>query len=254
MLMRIFLIIAIVAGLAAGVLNFTVVKGKITALTDDRNTQKQQKEQAQTELASTRKDLAKTKTDLAQTQQQLADSETARKKAEETATAQTKRADDLSTKLAQTTQERDTAQNELEAYRVSGTAKQFADMNKTLKKADDQIEALNGEKQVLQRTVNRLQARLERYEGTNTVVTLRADLHGKIVGVDPRWDFVVVNIGEDQGVKEEGELLVSRNGKLVAKVIVHTVEKNRSIANIVPGWKLGDVYEGDEVSPAHPAS
>jgi hypothetical protein len=85
-------------------------------------------------------------------------------------------------------------------------------------------------------------------------VTLRADLHGKIIVVDPKWDFVVLNIGEDQGVKPEGELLVSREGKLVAKVIVRTVEKDRSIANLVPGWKLGDMFEGDEVSPAHPAS
>jgi cell shape-determining protein MreC len=72
--------------------------------------------------------------------------------------------------------------------------------------------------------------------------------------VDPKWDFVVLNIGQDQGVLENGELLVSREGKLVAKIVVRSVEKNRCIANVVPGWKLGEVIEGDEVSPAHPAS
>ena len=64
----------------------------------------------------------------------------------------------------------------------------------------------------------------------------------------------MLNIGDEQGVKQDGELLVSRDGKLVAKVVVRTVEKGRSIANIVPGWKLGEVIEGDEVSPAHPAT
>jgi hypothetical protein len=49
-------------------------------------------------------------------------------------------------------------------------------------------------------------------------------------------------------------MLVSRDGKLVAKVIVRSVQKDRSIANIVPGWKLGEPVEGDEVSPAHPAT
>ena len=53
---------------------------------------------------------------------------------------------------------------------------------------------------------------------------------------------------------ENGELLVSRDGKLVAKVIVRTMEKDRCIANVVPGWKLGELIEGDQVSPAHPAS
>ena len=83
---------------------------------------------------------------------------------------------------------------------------------------------------------------------------MRADLKGKIVAVDPKWDFVVLNIGGDQGVLQDGEMLVSRDGKLVAKVIVRSVQKDRCIANVVPGWKLGDVIEGDEVTPAHPAS
>jgi hypothetical protein len=64
----------------------------------------------------------------------------------------------------------------------------------------------------------------------------------------------VLNIGENQGVLPDGELLVSRDGRLVAKVIVRSLEKNRCIANVMPGWKLGEVIEGDEVSPAHPAS
>jgi len=79
-------------------------------------------------------------------------------------------------------------------------------------------------------------------------------LRGKIVVVDPKWDFVVLNIGEDQGVLENGELLVSREGKLLAKVIVRSVQKDRAIANLVPGWKFSDVMEGDDVCPAHPAS
>jgi hypothetical protein len=72
--------------------------------------------------------------------------------------------------------------------------------------------------------------------------------------VDPKWDFVVLNIGEDQGLLPDGELLVSRDGKLIAKVIVRSIQKDRSIANLVPGWKLGEVIEGDQVTPAHPAT
>ena len=45
------------------------------------------------------------------------------------------------------------------------------------------------------------------------------------------------------------EALVSRDGKLVAKVKVRAVERDRSIANVLPGWKLTDVYEGDVAVP-----
>ena len=64
----------------------------------------------------------------------------------------------------------------------------------------------------------------------------------------------MLNVGEDQGVLQYGELLVNRNGKLVAKVRVSTVEKDRSVANVLPGWQLGEVMEGDQVIPAYPAS
>jgi hypothetical protein len=42
-------------------------------------------------------------------------------------------------------------------------------------------------------------------------------------------------------------MLVSRDGKLVAKVIISDVQKDRSIANVMPGWKLDEFREGDKV-------
>jgi cell shape-determining protein MreC len=135
------------------------------------------------------------------------------------------------------------------------SADQVGKLSRALKDSQEAVAAITEENVVLQRAKTRLQTRLDMYEGTNNfVVKLRANLRGKILVVDPKWDFVVLNIGQDQGVLENGELLVSREGKLVAKVIVRSLEKNRCIANVVPGWKLGEVIEGDEVSPAHPAS
>jgi len=77
---------------------------------------------------------------------------------------------------------------------------------------------------------------------------------GKIMVADPKWNFVVLNVGENQGVLEDGELLVNRDGRLVAKVKIQSVQKDRSIANVLPGWSMGEIFEGDQVIPAHPAS
>ncbi|HLZ53579.1 MAG TPA: hypothetical protein VKS19_03790 [Verrucomicrobiae bacterium] len=255
MLIRISLIVAIVAGLLAGALNVVKVRDKITTLITDRDTFHTERDQARTELASTKKDLAKTKDDLTQTQQELADTKTQRDKAVQDAKTETKRADDLADKLTKTTQDRDDAQAKLAAYQATGlTADQVGGLNKALKSSQNELAAVKEENGVLQRTVSRLTAQINELIGTNYVVTLRADLRGKIVAVDPKWDFVVLNIGGDQGVLPDGEMLVSRDGKLVAKVIVRSVQKDRSIANVVPGWQLGDVIEGDQVTPAHPAS
>jgi len=255
MLMRISLIVAILAAIGAGTLNVLQVRDKINTLISQRNDEHDHRVTAETDLAKTKKDLANTKTELADTQQQLADAQTARKKAEDTATAQQKRADDLSDKLAKATQDRDAAQADLAAYKATGKSPQeVLQLLALIKKDQDTISALNDEGRRLNRTIARMQNQLNELIGTNYVVTLPADLKGKVVVVDPKWDFVVLNIGADQDVLENGELLVSRNGKLVAKIIVRTVDRNRCIANIMPGWKLGEVFEGDQVTPAHPAS
>jgi cell shape-determining protein MreC len=255
MLMRISLIVAILAALGAGTLNILQVRGKINTLISQRDDYHTNLTQTQSTLASTQKELATTKTDLAQTQQQLADAKSARKKAEDTAAAQTKIAADLSDKLAKVTQDRDAAQADLAAYKATGKSPdEVLKLVALIKQDSDTIAAINDEKAVLTRTVARLTNELAKYTGPDPTIKLPADLKGKVVVVDPKWDFVVLDIGDEQGVLENGELLVSRDGKLVAKVIVRTVEKGRCIANIMPGWKLGEVFEGDLVSPAHPAS
>jgi multidrug efflux pump subunit AcrA (membrane-fusion protein) len=255
MLIRISLILALIGALVVGGLNVFVVKDKINTLVTDRDTQRSGRLTAESERETAKKNLVKAEKELDQSKQDLAEAKTEREKAVVAAAAAAKRADGLSDKLTKTTQERDDAQTQLAAYKATGIpAEQVGKLNRLYKDAQEALEVAAEEKLVLQRTVSRLQARLARYEGTNPVVTLRADLRGKILVVDPKWDFVVLNIGQDQGVLDNGELLVSRGGKLVAKIIVRSMEKDRCIANIVPGWKLGEVIEGDEVTPAHPAS
>jgi phosphatidylserine/phosphatidylglycerophosphate/cardiolipin synthase-like enzyme len=255
MLLRISLIVAIIAGLAAGGLAYVAVSDKIPALAKQRDDEHTGKVTALGDLAKTRTQLKKTEGELATTVQELTDTKGERDKAVARAEAQSKRADELSDKLAKAVSERDEAQNQLASYKATDlTPEQVIKLNKNLKDANNQILAINGEKSVLQRELLKTKAQLNTFIGEDPTIKLRADLHGKIIVVDPKWDFVVLNIGDDQGVVPDGEMLVSRDGKLVAKVIIRSVQKDRSVANIVPGWKMGEMIEGDDVTPAHPAS
>ena len=253
--MRISLIVAILAALGAGTLNVLQVRGHISTLISQRDDYHTQLTQTQATLDTTKKTLATTEKNLADTQQQLADSQAAQKKAEAVAAAQQKKADDLVAQLAKATQDRDSAQADLAAYKGTGKSPQeILQLIALIKQDQDTINALNEEGRKLNRSIARLRNQLNELIGTNYVVTLPAGLKGNVVVVDPKWDFVVLNVGDEEGVLPDGEMLVSRNGKLVAKVIVRTVEKDRCIANIMPGWKLGEVFEGDVVTPAHPAT
>ena len=255
MLIRILLIVAIIAGLGAGGLGYYEVSTQIPALKDQRDKEHGEKVAEQDAHKKTKNELKKTQADLASTQQELSDTKDARDKALARADAQQKRADELSDKLAKAVQERDDAQNELASFKATGlTPDQVVKLNKQLKDASAQIAVISSEKAVLQRQLARKTAELERITGGSPVVLLPPELTGKVVVVDPKWDFVVLNIGDDQRALEDGEMLVSRDGKLVAKVVIRSVQRDRCIANVVPGWKLGEIIEGDTVTPAHPAS
>ena len=255
MLIRISLIVAIIAGLAVSGLNFLKVKEKITTIQQQREDERSAKVQAQTELASTKKDLEKTTADLKTTKANLETATAEREKAVSDLANMTKRANRLTDELAKVTKDRNDAQADLEAYKLTGLKPdQILALNKQFKDLQAALDASQDEKKLLGQKITRLQTELDRYVNPEKPVFLPASLTGKVLVTDPKWNFVVLNIGLDQGVKEYGELLVNRNGKLVAKVIIRSAQKDRCIANVMPGWQLGEVMEGDQVTPAHPES
>jgi len=255
MLIRISLIVAIIAGLAAVALTFIPggVKEKVTNLQTDRETQKHDKEVAQTDLKKTKSDLAKTTSDLKQTKATLDATTTERDTAVAEADKQSKRAGKLEDDLKKTTGERDTAVETLAAYKATGVdPKQIVAMvsdMKDLKKNLADVQRTNSQ-QVLK--IDNLNAELDLFIHPDRHILLPASLKGVVRVVDPKWNFVVLNIGEDQHLKNRGELLVNRDGKLVAKVQISDMQKDRAIANVMAGWEIGQVMEGDQVIPAWP--
>ncbi len=255
MLRRILLIVAIVLAAAAAGVNFVVVKDKVDQLTTSRNNERDAKVAAQTEAANTKDKLDKTTQDLKKSQADLAGAQKERDDAVAKAAAQSKRADSLTEELAKTKKERDDAQDLLARYKATGfTPEQILVLGKQLKDAQDALEVANTEKQLIARKLRNTQIELAKILTPDIHIPLDPKLKGQVVMVDPKWEFVVLNVGDNQGVLKDGELLVNRDGKLVAKVRVATVQKDQSIANVVPGWKLGDVYEGDQVIPAYPGA
>jgi len=255
MLIRISLIVAIIAGLAVGVMNFVQVRSKIVTLQNDLASEKQARASAESERDKTKKELAKTTADLKQTQDTLTATKAEKDKAVADLDVASKKNAQLTEDLSTTKKQRDDMQAELSSYQLAfSTSAQAAAASKQIKSLQDTLAGAQDENTMLAKTITKLKYQLAKYIGDKPTVLLPANLNGKIVAFDPKYEFVVVNIGEDQGVLQDGELLVSRGGKLVAKLVVSSVQKDRCIANIIPGWKIGEVLEGDLVVPAHPQS
>src|SRR5271154_6297944 len=138
MLIRISLIVAIVAGLAVGVLNFVKVKEKITTLQTNLATETAAHQEYLGKYNFTKSSLDKTNVILKQTIATLEETTAAKEKALADLDTQTKRADKLDADLTKTRQERDDAQADLASYKATGLKPQeILAMNKQYKSLQD---------------------------------------------------------------------------------------------------------------------
>lgn len=247
-LIRIALGLAILFGLAAGVVNLVYVKDKITTTLKQRDDYHHTADQ-ETALHRKFEKLAKdTQTKLDATNAALVSMTGERDKLQTDNDDLTKRNTSLTENLKKTTVERDTAQNKLAAWEALGVPIEHIKATlDSLAKVKEERDAIAIEKTILTKKVADLTQQVDFLTGREPEVKLPAGLKGKVLVADPRYEFVVLDIGEQQGVLPNGRLLINRNGRLIAKVQVQSVQADRSIANVMPGWKLGEIMEGDQV-------
>jgi hypothetical protein len=249
MLIRISLIVAIIGGLAVAGIDFFVLKDNITKTITDRDTfntnwhaELDQHHKFEKLAKDTQSKLDKTVEQLA-TARQERDTAVAKEADEEKVLASTQDT------LKKTQETLDAANDKLAAWDALGIPiTQARDILNSLKRVQDEEAALQAEKEIIFAKCQKLQSKLDDILGGPNDPEMPDGLRGKVLAVDPKYDFVVLDIGQKEGAVMNGKLLVNRNGKLVAKLkITEDVQPERCIANVMPGWKLSDIMEGDEV-------
>jgi hypothetical protein len=250
MLLKISLGLAILVGLATLYVSHFQVGGKINDLNEELTSTKASLDQSQQSEAKLRTESKNLRTQLDGTIRSLSDAtnelSVARAKVEE----QQQRAEKASAELTRVTSERNTAQQELSQWRLfEMTPDQIRDNLSRLRSTQRERDVFATENQALTRKVASLDRELRRYTGNEAPEpVLPPGTKGSIVAVDPKYDFVVLDIGGNQGVVQDARMLVARDGKLIGQVKITAVEPNRSIANVLPDWKREDeIMEGDVV-------
>ena len=61
------------------------------------------------------------------------------------------------------------------------------------------------------------------------------------------WGFVLVNIGKDQGVQGDSELIVQRDGIRIGNLNVVSIQPGLTVADINQKGLSGSVEPGDKV-------
>jgi myosin heavy subunit len=247
-MLRVFLIVAVAAGLAAAVVGYTRVGGKIAELNTELTTTKSQRDQLQASELKLKRDLRTANESLVSTTAELADTKSELEVTQTRAAQQEVRANQLEQERTTYLRERNEAQTELAVWRAfNRTPDEIRALIAENRRLVDENVAVSEENRILARKLDSLENQLAMYQGRQERVALRRDLRGEVIAVDPKYDFVVLSIGENDGVLERGEMLVNRGGKLVAKVRVLTVDPKTSVANVLPDWRQADIMEGDAV-------
>ena len=246
-LIRTSLILVIVTGFIAAGLQMNQLKRKITEFRATAITQALAREKAEADLVAARREADKNAIALTQATDALA-TKIAESKAQAEQIAK------LSGESEALRKERNDAQSDLAAYKVSmPSPEQAAHAAKRIRTLEDTLAASDEEKALLFRQVTKLRSLLPDVCG-NGPIELPTYLNPKVLAVDPKWRFVVLDAGEDQGMIVHAELLVNRGGRLVSKIRVRSVEANHCVADLMEGWNLVEVMEGDRAIPAYPRS
>lgn len=141
---------------------------------------------------------------------------------------------------------------------AGGSAGPSADeLKSVLETTKKQLETAEQEKAILADKLKATESRMtaiaeekkRRDPGMKTV-----GVHGTVVAVNQSYNFVVLNLGDRQGVVLNSEMLVMRRGTFIGKIRISSVEPTTSIGDIITSSlargvqvQLGDtvIYAGN---------
>jgi len=250
-LMRILLVVAVVAGLGAGFAGIkfkelkTDLQTKLKSTEDDRDklninlsSETKAKQAAENESKVKAIKLAEANSEIEKTKGKIA--------------TQRSKITEVESKLSQTSKELTDKQAQIDSIiQVLPKGIEPNQIGDKLKELQESFATLDQEKKVLGQQLTRLtmeKEKLEKDAAMRKEGVMPDGLTGRVLQINPEWNFVVLSIGSKQGVVPNAAMMVHRDGKLIGKIKVTSAEPTISIADIMPDWKQAELQEGDLVT------
>jgi peptidoglycan hydrolase CwlO-like protein len=201
-------------------------------------------DQTKTTLIATQKSLSTTQTDLKTTKATLDTTSAEKVKlATDLQAAQTdltttkgqldeatKAGTEKDTKIADLQTQIDEIKKSMPTGPNESTPKQVVDqLNQRIQELEAQVNSFSDKAKADTAVIADLRAKEERRMKDQ----MKEGLEGRVLAVNPAWNFVVLSIGDKQGVTNNAEMLLKRGGQYLGKVRITSVEPATSIADIV---------------------
>jgi uncharacterized coiled-coil protein SlyX len=192
-----------------------------------------------TELDNTYADLKRTADELAVTKDELTTTKGELARSQEQVQQLTVTVAEKTAEIARKEDQIVTLEQEKASQQV-----QIDELNNTVAKMEDEKQDLKDKVVTLEQTI----VELEALTGDSAGRPLPRGLSGTVLLVNKAWNFVVLDLGSDDGLVPNAEMLVHRGDKLIGKVQISGVTRQMAIADINAEWTESLVREGDFVA------
>jgi hypothetical protein len=122
------------------------------------------------------------------------------------------------------------------------------DLQAQLEDVKKQLDAAEQEKSLLtdkMKSAGKRVAPLQEKKGRRTSSADKSGIHGSVLAVNQAYNFVVLSLGERQGVAANSAMLVRRRGALIGKIRISSVEPTTAIGDII----MNTLARGVQVQP-----
>ena len=133
---------------------------------------------------------------------------------------------------------------------LQNVAEKIKQLESDLETAKQDLATRKTELEVVNKKVAANEVRIEKAEKVQTdrLSSIgRNATEGLITAVNKDWGFVLVNIGKDQGVQGDSELIVQRDGIRIGNLNVVSIQPGLTVADINQKGLSSSVEPGDKV-------
>jgi len=170
----------------------------------------------------------------------------------------TLQADKLSKDLATTQSDLDSTNSklkvtseQLQSYEEGLKGKKPDELFQEINDLSEKVKVAEGEQKMLTAAKEKSEAELkklkEQIEMTKPGGAKTLSLSGRILAINPTWNFVILDVGKNDQIVEGLTMVIYRGDKMIGKVKTVTVDAQTSVADILPDTPAKAIEVGDQV-------
>ena len=147
-------------------------------------------------------------------------------------------------KLKITSEQLQSIEDGLKGKKPDERFQQINDNSEKVKVTESEQKILSAAKEKADSELKKLKEQIEMTKpgGSKTM-----SLSGRILAVNPTWNFVILDLGKNDQIVEGLTMVIYRGEKMIGRIKTVTVDAQTSVADVLPGTPAAGIEVGDQV-------